>query len=175
MKVNEIWKPVLGAENYYEVSNAGLVRSVRFVNNMVDKLRDEPKILRQQTDRKGYKRVTLPLPEKKNRTVHRIVLEAFVGPCPKGMECAHLNGNPADNRLENLKWCTRSENFSHKELHGTGNKGAKNPKAILKEAQVVKIKKLLEKGDCVAQIARDYKVARQTIDNIKRGVRWSHV
>ncbi|AWY05488.1 HNH endonuclease [Gordonia phage Morrissey] len=50
--------------------------------------------------------------------VHRLVLEAFVGPCPSGMETRHLNGNPKDNRLENLVWGTSAENSQDTKNHG---------------------------------------------------------
>ena len=55
----------------------------------------------------------------KNEAVHRLVLQTFFGPCPIKMECRHLNGNPKDNRLENLKWGTRSENIIDAVKHGT--------------------------------------------------------
>lgn len=51
--------------------------------------------------------------------VHHLVLWAFVGPAPPKMECRHLNGNPADNRPENLKWGTRRENVHDAIAHGT--------------------------------------------------------
>ncbi len=53
------------------------------------------------------------------RYVHQLVLEAFVGPCPSGLECRHLDGNPDNNQLENLRWGTRLENMADKKLHGT--------------------------------------------------------
>ena len=53
-----------------------------------------------------------------NKMVHRLVLETYVGPCPSGMECRHLNGNKKDNRLENLCWGTHRENESDKVQHG---------------------------------------------------------
>lgn len=53
--------------------------------------------------------------------IHRLVLESFVGPCPLGNECRHLNGNPMDNRLDNLKWGTRSENQLDAVQHGTSS------------------------------------------------------
>lgn len=53
------------------------------------------------------------------KLVHRLVLEAFVGPCPEGKEGAHINGIPGDNRLSNLKWATHKENETHKIEHGT--------------------------------------------------------
>jgi hypothetical protein len=45
-----------------------------------------------------------------NRFVHQLVLEAFVGPCPPGMECLHANDDATDNRLVNLRWGTHTEN-----------------------------------------------------------------
>ncbi len=55
------------------------------------------------------------------RGVHRLVLETFVGPRPTGMECRHLNGIKTDNRLENLRWGTHSENILDTVKHGTHN------------------------------------------------------
>ena len=62
-------------------------------------------------DPKGYYRVRFARDGKMiNASVHRVVLEAFVGPCPEGHEACHNNGNPSDNRLENLRWDTKSAN-----------------------------------------------------------------
>ncbi len=68
---------------------------------------------------KGYLYVNLCFARGNVRTfrVHRLVLEAFVGPCPEGMECRHLNGVRADCRLENLIWGTRAENVADRRKH----------------------------------------------------------
>lgn len=60
----------------------------------------------------GHRAVNLCSTDCRPRTVavHRLVLEAFVGPCPPGMECCHNNGVASDNRLCNLRWDTSSEN-----------------------------------------------------------------
>ena len=55
--------------------------------------------------------------------LHRLVLENFVGPCPDGMECCHNDGNPDNNRLDNLRWGTPSENSRDKIRHGTTTAG----------------------------------------------------
>jgi len=52
-------------------------------------------------------------------SVHRFVCSAFHGPCPAGYQVGHLDGNPLNNRPENLRWVTPSENAQHKVLHGT--------------------------------------------------------
>jgi len=53
-----------------------------------------------------------------SRLVHQLVLEAFKGPCPPGMECLHKNHTPGDNKLSNLKYGTRSENIKMDFLPG---------------------------------------------------------
>lgn len=53
-----------------------------------------------------------------NLSIHRTVLEAFVGPCPEGMECRHLDGNPKNNLLSNLCWGTKSENNYDRSING---------------------------------------------------------
>ena len=69
---------------------------------------------------KGYCRVKLRKDGRYcQQSIHRLVLETFVGPCPDGMECRHLNGNRSDNRVENLKWGTKSENSQDAIKHGT--------------------------------------------------------
>jgi hypothetical protein len=54
-----------------------------------------------------------------SQCVHKLVLLAFVGPNPPKYECLHANGDPADNRLVNLRWGTRSENIQDAVRHGT--------------------------------------------------------
>lgn len=106
----ERWLPVVGYEELYEVSDGSRVRSVRDRSRMMTiTYRDH-----------GYADVGLNRHGKQvNRKVHRLMLEAFVGPCPPGMVTRHLNGNPRDNRLENLCWGTYSENTYDTIRHGT--------------------------------------------------------
>ena len=78
------------------------------------------KWLRPQKNSRGYLQFTLSNDHlKKIYAAHRLVLETYIGPCPKGMECRHLNGNRQDNRLDNLKWGTHSENQQDAVRHGT--------------------------------------------------------
>ena len=95
--------------------------------------------LRQTRDKKGkYLNVTLcRMGTWNRRRIHRLVLETFVGPCPENMEGCHNNGDPTDNRLENLRWDTRSGNVRDTVAHGnhpragTGTFGDKNPNSKL--------------------------------------------
>lgn len=67
--------------------------------------------------------------------VHRLVLTLFVRPNEAGEECRHLDGNPKNNRLENLAWGTRLENIMDKARHGTGNQGERHCFAKMTNAQ----------------------------------------
>lgn len=106
-EAREIFIPVKGAEGYYEVSNTGKVRSVSGG-------RRKGVELKQSTLPRGYKRVSLVKDgDKTNASIHRLVAEAFLSN-PENKPCVnHIDGNPANNRLENLEWCTYSENELH--------------------------------------------------------------
>lgn len=71
------------------------------------------------TSRGTYRYFKTRYSKNKLHAIHRVVLESFVGPRPEGQECRHLNGNPLDNRLENLCWGTRKENAHDAIKHGT--------------------------------------------------------
>ena len=107
----EIWKPVVGFEGRYDVSNMGRVRSL--INNC-ENLRAEPKIRKLTLGKSGYFYVVLwDHGNNKVLRVHRMVAEAFLEK-PDNAECVnHVNGIKTDNRVENLEWCTLSENTLH--------------------------------------------------------------
>lgn len=125
----------------------------------------------------GYLQVQLFADSKKKKIklVHRLVLEAFVGPCPIGMEAAHLNGIRSDCRVENLLWCTRKENHSHKIRHGTAQRGSNHPGAKLRDCEVAEIKRLVASGCKAVDVARRFSALQTTISNIKHGRSWTHV
>ena len=117
--MNEIWLPVPGFVGCYEVSSAGRVRSL----DRLDRLgrRRAGRILRAKPGSNGYPSVTLAADKdgrRPPRSVHVLVLEAFVGPRPEGTEARHLNDDPTDNRLENLAWGTPSDNARDRVRNG---------------------------------------------------------
>lgn len=125
---NEQWLPVVGWEGFYEVSDLGRIRSVARIVIRSDgrKRTVYAKDLQPHTTRYGYRVAGLYRGNKgTNAPVHRLVLEAFVGPCPDGMEACHGNGVRDDNRLENLRWDTRKANVADMLNHGTQNNQAK--------------------------------------------------
>lgn len=138
--------------------------------------------------------MTVWLGRRWQRFVHRLVLEAFVGPCPEGMECRHLDGNPANNKLDNLKWGTRKENQDDSKRHGThwasseaGREharhlwdhvehkgGEKHHRAKLSDEQVAIVKATVDpmKRDGTAtRLAKEWNVSHALIRMIARGIR----
>lgn len=110
-----------------------------------------------------------------NRRVPHLVLEAFVGPRPAGMESAHENGNPADNRPDNLRWATHVDNCADKKRHGTSQQGEKHPMHKLTDDDVREIKRLLSLGLTQKVIAAQFRRCPSTINHINTGRQWSHV
>jgi len=125
---------------------------------------------------KGYKTVSLRFPGgARNQFVHRVVLTAFRGQCPKGFEAAHKNGIPNDNRLSNLIWCTRKVNCSHKKLHGTHRVGSAVPTSKLNDKQVLEIRERRKSGNTLLTLSRRYGVSQKNISLICRREGWTHI
>lgn len=108
----EEWKPVLGYEGLYEVSDLGRVRSVprvQVTNSCTRRLKGQVLKPRKVS---GHLKVMLSDSnfKRKDLLVHRLVLLTFVGEPQEGQEACHRNDIGTDNRLDNLYWGTRSEN-----------------------------------------------------------------
>lgn len=121
--MHEEWRPVLGYEGYYEVSNLGSVRGLRHKYGE----RSEPRPLSPTIDNRGYARVRLQAASDRKRhwRVHQLVAGAFIGPCPPGLEVRHLNGIKANNQPFNLAYGTASQNQLDKVAHGAHNMAKK--------------------------------------------------
>lgn len=111
----EIWKPIAGFENEYAVSNLGRVKSLERM--VVHRNRTQPKherILKNYKGRQGYYSVVLCKDNKTYpRLVHRLVAEAFI-PNPENKPCVdHIDTNPLNNYVDNLRWVTQKENCNN--------------------------------------------------------------
>ena len=121
--------------------------------------------------------------KKHKRYIHRLVLEAFIGPCPMGQQTRHLNGIRGDNRLENLRWGTYKENNHDKAAHGTNGLGKlrpqttgdKHPMAKLKEADVRAIYAAVSGGATKESMAQQYGVTWGCIHLICNRRNWKHL
>lgn len=128
--MNEEWRDIPGFEGLYQASNAGRVRSLdRWVEYSATATRSACRRYRKGKDmslvvsgkNKHYLAVTLSDASQTPRRcllVHRLVALTFIGPCPEGMEVAHKNGNPRDNKVANLRYASRRENCLDRHEHG---------------------------------------------------------
>jgi len=175
----ETWRAVLGYEGLYEVSDLGRVRSLdhyvrhRHGGNRLVKGQNRAAVALKPY---GYKVVHLS----KNgatelRLIHRLVAEAFLGPCPLGLEVAHWDGDPANPRLENLRYATRSDNSRDKYRHGTQPEGVGVHNHKLVDADVREIRMALVGGASKMSQARKFGVSHKTIRNLAAGLIWNHV
>ena len=117
---------------------------------------------------------------KSTQRVHRLVLLAFVGPCPDGYQTRHLNGDRKDNRLANICWGTPVENHDDMRRHGTlpgwQNKGSNHGNAKLTEDQARQIKLALNKSYREAvDLAVSFGVSVFVVRRIMEGKAWTHV
>jgi hypothetical protein len=162
----ERWLPVVGAEGEYEVSDRGRVLSLeritrrRLSGGGMRNCRVQQRILSLRVHPDGHLTVHVG---KGNRYVHTLVLEAFVGPRPEGKECRHLNGNPADNRLDNLCWSTHSRNGLDVKYH----REPRNWRLSPEDSREVKVR--LRAGARVVDVAKAFGVSVGCISSIKFG------
>lgn len=161
----------------YEVSDLGRVRSWKIWGR---KATDPPRLLTPGNTTLYDFVVLLNGDKRRNCLVHRLVLEAFVGPCPEGMEARHLNGSSRDNSLENLEWASHMENMQDKVAHGTLNKnrpsGDSHPSSVLDSEAVRAIRREYASGGITQQALADkYKTSRANIGLIVTRKNWKQV
>ena len=162
----EVWKPVVGYEGRYEVSNLGCVRRA-----------DTGRVLRQH--RTGTKRqypclgLRCPPAPARTVTVHRLVCEAFHGPRPgPKYEVCHNDGNPQNNKAANLRWDTRKANVADAIEHGTWVHAEKVGSAKLTNAQVIELRRLAASGVLRRELAQRYGIGRHAVREIIIGRAW---
>ena len=145
------WKAVLGYEGLYEVSDMGLVRSVRNNRN------SRSGHILAPSRRSKYLCVTLSKDGvRRSALVHRLVIAAFFGDA-NGRDVNHKNGNKDDNRLANLEYCTKSENERHKRAMLASKPGAGTP-AKLSAEEVALMRKLRDEGWTYKQLGERFGV-----------------
>jgi len=170
----ETWLPVVGYEGSYEVSDQGRVKSIaRTVDKGSRGVQQVKERLLSQKNKRGYREVNLWINGKgRSEEVHRLVLQAFIGPRPDGCVCRHLNGTRSDNRLSNLQWGTPLENSADTKLHGMHVEGSRHPNAKLTEAQVATLR---ASSEPLAAWAERWGVSISLLSMARSGRRWRHV
>ena len=173
----ETWLPVPNSGGKYEVSDLGRVRKkARWTDGLHIY---EHRLLSLDLTRDGYFRVELVIGGKSiKRSVHRLVLEAFIGlPVGDRDQVNHKSGIRDDNRLQNLEYTTASENMLHRcrVLESHREKGSRHGQHKLIEADVEQIIARSSKGEPLAAIASDFGVSVPTVSMIARGRTWRHI
>ncbi len=192
----EVWKII---EDYpdYQISNFGRIRSLKF---------EKERILKFGNNNRGYLHVLLyNNGESKRFRIHRLVLKIFKPITnSEDFQCNHIDGNKKNNNINNLEWCTCSENNQHAFKIGLKNhkgenhpiygkhhteetkkkmskshvnfKGESHPNHKLINKEIREIKQLIKDGILYQrEIAKIYKVSRNTISMIKLGQRWKYI
>lgn len=177
--MQEEWKDIPSYKGYYQASNFGNVRSVdREIKKRNGKKEYRKGVfLKPNMDDIGRLGVCININGKKNtKGIGVLVAEAFFGTRPQGMFVCHNNGNPADNRLENLRYDTPSGNINDMRKHGTFLEGETSPRAKLTDEQVLQIRDYAEKHIySLAELARMYKLGETTVRHIVHNTRWKHL
>lgn len=160
----EVWRKVDGFDQFYEVSNAGRVRTVEHkitrCNGRVQTING--RILKQSNDEYGYPQVGI---RGKTVKVHRLVALAFLGKRENGMEIRHLDGNPSNNTVQNLEYGTHQENM----LDCYKYRGCIKRGQRLSRSMATNIARMIRDGVPSVTIAEKYKVSQQTVCDIKHG------
>lgn len=112
----------------------------------------------------------------KSICVHVLVLTAFKGAPPDGLECLHGDGNAANNNIRNLRWGTRLQNVRDSITHGTAPRGETNGSAKLNEATVRQIRAAYCPGAVsLMTVAKRFNVSYTTVHKIINMDTWRHV
>ena len=163
----EVWK-IVPDYPHYSVSNLGRIKVITG---------KRPQMLKISVNNCGYRRVTFwnnGLP--KGLLVHRLILLAFVGPCPQGNQVAHYDGDKMNNNLSNLRYATPLENSQDGVRLGRLNRGEKNGRSKLTETDVKEIIRLLPLNTYTqAEIAKRFHITQPTVSDILRKRRWKYL
>lgn len=161
----EIWKDVVGYEEYFQISNHGRLLSKR-----------TNKILKQRITKSGYCTVATKIGGRSGKAhcfrVHRLVADAFLNKTDPDFVVNHIDGNKLNNHLSNLEWVSISYNNKHS--YDTGLRippqGDDNTLRKLSNEQVAIIRQRRENGESCRSLGREYDISHVQISRITRSV-----
>lgn len=168
----ETWKPVVGFEGFYEVSDQGRVRSLpRIVPSRGGVRQTRGRVLKPIYP-KGYPAAALCANGKsKIHEIHRLVAAAFLGPKPSGKHMVrHFDGDEKNPRLANLLWGTPRENSADAIRHGTAICGERVPQSKLRIGEV---RQILSDKRPLNVVASEHGVTPSTIHRVRSGNSWT--
>lgn len=173
-----IWKEIPGTEGVYFASNDGQVKSVTHLT-VTSKGHNRVfpgKVLSQSKQINGYLGCSIQnkVGLSKRVLVHRLIASAFFG--LSKLQVNHKNGIKTDNRVENLEYCTASENLKHSFKLGLScNKADRHPNSILTNNEAMEVFALATAKHKTSEIAKAYGISQSLVSNIKYGRNYSSV
>jgi hypothetical protein len=176
----EIWKPVVGWEGVYSVSDAGQIRFEQDRPHGASVRRRAGDVVATCPGKDGYIIVALSRVGerggRRTKLVNRLVAEAFHGPPPfPGAQANHKNGRHTDNAADNLEWVTSKQNIEHSiKVLGHTRGGERSGTAKLTVAQVVEIRVRYAAGEGVEVIAADFDVSSANVSYVATGKTWTN-
>ena len=178
-KIEEKWKSIKNYEGLYEVSNTGLIKSLAKSwisgKNKVNRKKEES-ILKSFLSGNGYKTVTLSNNTYKKYTIHRLVIEHFKINNLNLKEINHIDGNKLNNNIDNLEFCTSSQNKQHAWDNNLRTFSFKNhAKAKLSNEIAEKIRKEYQTGKFTQRdLAKKYDIVVSGINQIIKNKNWKN-
>jgi len=161
----KVWKDIIGYEGIYQVNKKGEVKSLK--RKTQGTFTSIDKLIKKSINLKGYYTYHLSKEGKiKNILLHRLIAIYFIDN-PNNEKCVnHKDGNPLNNDISNLEWCS----YSYNSFHGYEKNGRLNPNRKLKESQVIEIKEKLKNAywGIVKDLSIEYNVSISIISLIKK-------
>lgn len=168
--MSEHWKKIPEYPGY-EVSDQGRIRSYHQrspISGEVWAVADEPQRYLKGAFDRDYHFVALSHEGITHKCyIHTLVMQAFVGPCPEGMEVCHNDGNPRNNHLENLRYDSHHSNIWDSIRHGTHNRFTDKEVLMIREARA--------HGQSARELAQQWSVDPHTIWRLCVGRSYTHV
>jgi len=151
----EIWKDVVGYEGLYQVSSIGRVKSLH---------KNKEIILKGGMSTSGYPFFSLSKNgDIKYNSTHRFIAIAFLDKKDEHNYVNHKNGIKVDNRVENLEWCTQSENL----LHSYATLNRKGAQRKLTDDDVREIRRLFTNGESSSDILKIFPIKKRSLNSVK--------
>jgi len=176
----EKWKSVDQFFGYYEISEYGILKRLNriYIISNGYKVNVREMIIKPKFNAKGYLYYHVKVNKKNIRiAMHRLVAYAFI-PNPENKPMVnHINGIKTDNSIENLEWCTASENSIHAFKTGLSNpcKGECNGTSKLKNSDILKIRAMSDYGMTLIYISAIYKISISQVWKIHKRHHWKHI
>lgn len=169
----EEWRPVVGYEEYYHVSNLGRVKSLERVITKISKFGKvfsapiHERLLKFRDSAEGYYDGVSFCVEgvAKSHDIHGVVMEAFKGPRPEGLHVCHEDNNGHNNRLGNLRYDTPKANMDDRKIHGTQHVG---PDCVLSKLTADQVRFIRAMSGTMFQreIAKVVGVGKSTVQRV---------